>query len=112
MKVVSRSVARLDKCRRLWKNVERKLNTHLQFIAKAVVIGAAQTSPRDSYPRDPCRESPSRLALRQGSLGLCNEGSEICDAVKAHRYVLVARDGEGPRDAGDCRIRNGRSLMF
>lgn len=30
--VVERSFAWLDKCRRLWKNCERKLNTSLQFI--------------------------------------------------------------------------------
>lgn len=30
--VVERSFAWIDKCRRLWKNCERKLNTSLQFI--------------------------------------------------------------------------------
>ena len=30
--VVERSFAWLDKCRRLWKNCERKLNTSLQFV--------------------------------------------------------------------------------
>ncbi len=30
--VVERSFAGLDKCRRLWKNCERKLNTSLQFV--------------------------------------------------------------------------------
>lgn len=30
--VVERSFAWLEKCRRLWKNCERKLNTSLQFI--------------------------------------------------------------------------------
>jgi transposase len=30
--VVERSFAWIDKCRRLWKNCERKLNTSLQFL--------------------------------------------------------------------------------
>jgi len=30
--IVERSFACLDKCRRLWKNCERKLNTSLQFV--------------------------------------------------------------------------------
>jgi transposase len=33
--VVERSFAWLEKCRRLWKNCERKLNTSLQFIHPA-----------------------------------------------------------------------------
>jgi transposase len=33
--VVERSFAWLEKCRRLWKNCERKLNTSLQFVALA-----------------------------------------------------------------------------
>ena len=35
--VVERSFAWLEKCRRLWKNCERKLNTSLQFINMAFV---------------------------------------------------------------------------
>jgi transposase len=33
--VVERSFAWLDKCRRLWKNCERKLETSLQFVVLA-----------------------------------------------------------------------------
>lgn len=33
--VVERSFAWLDKCRRLWKNCERKLNTSSQFVSLA-----------------------------------------------------------------------------
>jgi transposase len=33
--VVERSFAWLEKCRRLWKNCERKLNTSLQFVCLA-----------------------------------------------------------------------------
>ena len=33
--VVERSFAWLDKCRRLWKNCERKINNSLQFMALA-----------------------------------------------------------------------------
>jgi len=36
--VVERSFAWLDKCRRLWKNCERKLNTSLQFIHLAFLV--------------------------------------------------------------------------
>ena len=35
--VVERSFAWLEKCRRLWKNCERKLNTSLQFINMAFI---------------------------------------------------------------------------
>ena len=33
--VVERSLAWLEKCRRLWKNCERKLNTSLQMVVLA-----------------------------------------------------------------------------
>lgn len=33
--IVERSFAWLEKCRRLWKNCERKLNTSLQFVVLA-----------------------------------------------------------------------------
>jgi transposase len=36
--VVERSFAWLDKCRRLWKNCERKLNTSLQFVRLAFLV--------------------------------------------------------------------------
>lgn len=36
--VVERSFAWLDKCRRLWKNCERKLNTSLQMVALAFLV--------------------------------------------------------------------------
>ena len=36
--VVERSFAWIEKCRRLWKNCERKLNTSLQFINLAFVV--------------------------------------------------------------------------
>jgi transposase len=35
--VVERSFAWLEKCRRLWKNCERKLNTSLQFVVLAFI---------------------------------------------------------------------------
>lgn len=35
--IVERSFAWLDKCRRLWKNCERKLNTSLQFMVLAFI---------------------------------------------------------------------------
>jgi transposase len=35
--VVERSFAWLEKCRRLWKNCERKLNTSLQMIQLAFI---------------------------------------------------------------------------
>jgi transposase len=36
--VVERSFAWLEKCRRLWKNPERRLNTRLQFIHRAFLV--------------------------------------------------------------------------
>jgi transposase len=36
--VVERSFAWIEKCRRLWKNCERKLNTSLQFILLAFLV--------------------------------------------------------------------------
>jgi transposase len=36
--VVERSFAWLEKCRRLWKNCERKLNTSLQFVHHAFLV--------------------------------------------------------------------------
>lgn len=36
--VVERSFAWLDKCRHLWKNCERKLNTSLQFVRLAFLV--------------------------------------------------------------------------
>lgn len=36
--VVERSFAWLEKCRRLWKNCERKLNTSLQFVILAFTL--------------------------------------------------------------------------
>jgi len=36
--VVERSFAWLEKCRRLWKNCERKLNSSLQFVHLAFLV--------------------------------------------------------------------------
>ena len=36
--VVERSFAWLEKCKRLWKNCERKLNTSLQFVTLAFLV--------------------------------------------------------------------------
>ena len=36
--VVERSFAWLEKCRRLWKNCERKINTSLQMVVLAFVV--------------------------------------------------------------------------
>ncbi len=36
--VVERSFAGLEKCRRLWKNCERKLNTSLQMVVLAFMV--------------------------------------------------------------------------
>ena len=46
--VVERSFAWLEKCRRLWKNCERKLNTSLQFVHR-------------SLPRPPSQKIVNRL---------------------------------------------------
>ena len=42
--VVERSFAWLEKCRRLWKNCERKLNTSLQFVTLAFLALLIQRS--------------------------------------------------------------------
>ena len=47
-RVVERSFAWLDKCRRLWKNPERKLNTSLQFTSLAFPALLLQRSQTDS----------------------------------------------------------------
>ena len=45
--VVERSFAWLEKCRRLWKNCERKLNTSLQMVVLAfTVLGSVDISPQ------------------------------------------------------------------
>jgi transposase len=36
--IVKRSFGWLEKCRRLWKNCERKLNTSLQFVHLAFLV--------------------------------------------------------------------------
>jgi transposase len=36
--IVERSFAWLEKCRRLWKNCERKLNTSLQMVVTAFIV--------------------------------------------------------------------------
>jgi transposase len=36
--IVERSLGWLEKCRRLWKNCERKLNTSLQFVHLAFLV--------------------------------------------------------------------------
>ena len=36
--IVERSFGWLEKCRRLWKNCERKLNTTLQFVHLAFLV--------------------------------------------------------------------------
>jgi len=36
--VVERSFSWLEKCRRLWKNCERKLNTSLNFVVLAFLV--------------------------------------------------------------------------
>ena len=43
--VVERSFAWLEKCRRLWKNCERKLNTSLQMVVLAFTVNLLRLSP-------------------------------------------------------------------
>jgi transposase len=42
--VVERSFGWLEKCRRLWKNCERKLNTSVQFVHLAFLVLALKRS--------------------------------------------------------------------
>ena len=45
--VVERSFAWLEKCRRLWKNCERQLNTSLQFVNLAFLILLLRREKKD-----------------------------------------------------------------
>lgn len=45
--VVERSFAWLEKCRRLWKNCERQLNTSLQFVNLAFLVLLLRRSQKD-----------------------------------------------------------------
>lgn len=45
--VVERSFAWLEKCRRLWKNCERQLNTSLQFVNLAFLVLLLKRSQKD-----------------------------------------------------------------
>ena len=52
--VVERSFAWLEKCRRLWKNCERKLNTSLQMVVlafAALILKRLQTGSKTRDPR-------------------------------------------------------------
>jgi ABC-type uncharacterized transport system YnjBCD permease subunit len=46
--VVERSLGWLEKCRRLWKNCERKLNISLQFVHLALLVLLLRRSRTDS----------------------------------------------------------------
>ena len=46
--VVERSFAWLEKCRRLWKNCERQLNTSLQWITLAFLVLLLRRGEKDS----------------------------------------------------------------
>ena len=49
--VVERSFGRLEKCRRLWKNCERKLNTSLQMVAAfSAKVPTRADSPTSRIP--------------------------------------------------------------
>ena len=52
--VVERSFAWLEKCRRLWKNCERKLNTSLQMVVlafAALILKRLQTGSKNNFPK-------------------------------------------------------------
>lgn len=46
--IVERSFAWLEKCRRLWKNCERQLNTSLQFVNLAFLVLLLRRREKDS----------------------------------------------------------------
>ena len=48
--VVERSFGWLEKCRRLWKNCERKLNTSLQMVVLAFAVDGFKQALRSGYP--------------------------------------------------------------
>jgi len=47
--VVERSFAWLEKCRRLWKNCERQLNTSLQFVNLAFLVLLLRREQNEGY---------------------------------------------------------------
>lgn len=51
--IVERSFVWIEKCRSLWKNCERKLNTSFQFIHLAFLILLLKGSKRFELPRVP-----------------------------------------------------------
>ena len=57
--VVERSFAWLEKCRRLWKNCERKLNTSLQMVVLAFTVLILKRLQTGSYT---IRQSPTTAA--------------------------------------------------
>jgi hypothetical protein len=60
--VVERLFAWLEKCRRLWKNCERKLNTSLQFIILGfLAVTAKKIGNRFSVHRDGVNHPPTLL---------------------------------------------------
>jgi transposase len=60
--VVERSFGWLEKCRRLWKNCERKLNTSLQFVLLAFLILLLRRSCTGSS-KNYCSSQPAFLIL-------------------------------------------------
>jgi transposase len=51
--VIERSFAWLDKCRRLWKNCERKLNSSLQMVVLAFLVLLLRSSSTGSQLATP-----------------------------------------------------------
>ena len=86
--VVERSFAWLEKCRRLWKNCERKLNTSLQMVVLAFAT-----------------PNPEEIVNRFSDIPGCSIDASASGAVLAWRHfhpgdpvpkLLELRPGQGP----------------
>ena len=77
--VVERSFAWLEKCRRLWKNCERKLNTSLQMVVLAfatLILRRLQTGSQNPT----IRQSTNSTTWQSGDPAIC----ELRNRANAH----------------------------
>ena len=90
--VVERSFAWLEKCRRLWKNCERKLNTSLQMVVLAfmvLILKRSKTGSKQSSPsRSPVNPAPPERAA------VCCPRTTPSKSRPAH--LLIPRSGSNP----------------
>ena len=88
--VVERSFAWLEKCRRLWKNCERKLNTSLQMVVLAftvLILKRSQTGSERFHVRHYC----GPIFLLHVANAICNDeprsGVQVVQAPRLSDFV-------------------------